>query len=263
MRGGEHKRPNSRPNPQKSSGGGERASAGGTERERESARARARVRGRFGASGPGAGDREVREEEEEGEEEEERKEKKKKRKRRRRRRVRRRPLPTTDRLSSSLSSSSSKKRQRTSSSTTSTPAAASPATTGTGNYLADAAAEYLRQWDADRASWKFKKNRQTWLLKNMWHPGLVRGPSFVLLLRYLEGLKGAARQKTLEQAQKILDEGLEETGGGSAVAAEARAKSVGLVGSADPEAVEKQRKVTEKLRRIRFSRADALARLLA
>ena len=77
------------------------------------------------------------------------------------------------------------------------------------------------------------------------------------------GSEGAARQKTLEQAQKILDEGLEETGGGSAVAAEARAKSVGLVGSADPEAVEKQRKVTEKLRRIRFSRADALARLLA
>eukprot|EP00946_MAST-07B_sp_MAST-7B-sp1_P002279 g2279.t1 len=195
----------------------------------------------------------------------ERKEKKKKRKREREKTEGpASPAPATATGSAAaLSSSSSKKRQRTSSSTTSIPAAASPATTGTGNYLADAAAEYLRQWDADRASWKFKKNRQTWLLKNMWHPGLVRGPSFVLLLRYLEGLKGAARQKTLEQAQKILDEGLEETGGGSAVAAEAQAKSVGLVGSADPEAVEKQRKVTEKLRRIRFSRADALARLLA
>ena len=84
----------------------------------------------------------------------------------------------------------------------------------------------------------------------------------MLLLRYLEGLKGAARQKTLEQAQKILDEGFKETGGGSAVAAEARAKSWDWL------AVLIQRRwksslVTEKLRRIRFSRADALARLLA
>jgi hypothetical protein len=161
--------------------------------------------------------------------------------------------------------SSGKKRQRTDSASAAAdaPISAAAVAAGSGNYLVDAAAEYLRVWDADRAAWKFKKNRQTWLLKNMWHPGMVRGPSFVLLLRYLEGLKGAARQKTLEQAQKILDEGLEEGGGIAAGGnGDAAAKSVGLAGSADPVAVEKQRKVTEKLRRIRFSRADALARLL-
>ena len=168
------------------------------------------------------------------------------------------------------SPSPGKKRQRTSSSVpadgdapSSVSAAAAALTADSGNYLADAAAEYLRVWDTDRAAWKFKKNRQTWLLKNMWHPGMVRGPSFVVLLRYLEGLKGAARQKTLEQAQKILDEGLDDQDDGtSGEKGSLKSKSVGLVGSADPVAVEKQRKVTEKLRRIRFSRADALARLL-
>ena len=167
------------------------------------------------------------------------------------------------------SPSPGKKRQRTSSSVPadgdapSSVSAAAALTAESGNYLADAAAEYLRVWDTDRAAWKFKKNRQTWLLKNMWHPGMVRGPSFVVLLRYLEGLKGAARQKTLEQAQKMLDEGLDDQDDGtSGEKGSLESKSVGLVGSADPVAVEKQRKVTEKLRRIRFSRADALARLL-
>ena len=176
---------------------------------------------------------------------------------------------------SPLSPSSPRKRQRRESAAP--PAAADsnannelPATPGDGRYLAEQAAAYLALWDENRAGWKFKKVRQTWLLHNMWHPGLVSRATFVVLLRYLEGLRGVARTTTLEQAQKILSEGLEtkavaETGATTAVE-DTGASSVGdadLVGAADPAAVEKQRKATEKLRRIRFGRADAIARLLA
>ena len=77
------------------------------------------------------------------------------------------------------------------------------------------------------------------------------------------GSEGGCSAKDFGAGSKILDEGLERTAAARQLQLKREAKSVGLVGSADPEAVEKQRKVTEKLRRIRFSRADALARLLA
>ena len=67
-------------------------------------------------------------------------------------------------------------------------------------------------------------------------------------------MKGAARMTTLKQAQGILEEGVAQpqvVSGGSEI--------MGV----DQAVVDKQRKSTEKLRRIRFGRADALARILA
>ena len=111
--------------------------------------------------------------------------------------------------------------------------------------------DYLQVWHEDRAAWKFNKNRQVWLLQHMFHPSSVDKTSFKILLKYLEGLKGAARQKTLKQAQKILEEGVE-----------VHATTTEVTG-VDPAVLEKQRKSTEKLRRIRYGRADALAKILA
>jgi len=117
------------------------------------------------------------------------------------------------------------------------------------------AMEYLQLWDTDRVQWKFNKNRQVWLLQKMFHPSSVDRHAFKILLKYLEGMKGAARQTTLAQAQAILEEGVgvQTTGGSAAVEGNGVHSAV----------VEKQKKATEKLRRIRFGRADALARILA
>jgi hypothetical protein len=117
------------------------------------------------------------------------------------------------------------------------------------------AMEYLQLWDTDRVQWKFNKNRQVWLLQKMFHPSSVDRHAFKILLKYLEGMNGAARQTTLAQAQAILEEGVgvQTTGGPAAVEGNGVHSAV----------VEKQKKATEKLRRIRFGRADALARILA
>ena len=111
--------------------------------------------------------------------------------------------------------------------------------------------EYLELWHEDKDHWKFNKNRQVWLLQNMFHPSSIDKTSFKILLKYLEGLKGAARQTTLRQAQAILEEGVAVVVDTSEV--------IGV----DAAVVEKHRKSTEKLRRIRYGRADALARILA
>ena len=147
---------------------------------------------------------------------------------------------------------------------TATPTIAAPDTTddtterpqpGEEGFAKLEAMEYLQLWDTDRVQWKFNKNRQVWLLQKMFHPSSVDRHAFKILLKYLEGMKGAARQTTLAQAQAILEEGVgvQTTGGSAAVEGNGVHSAV----------VEKQKKATEKLRRIRFGRADALARILA
>jgi hypothetical protein len=167
-----------------------------------------------------------------------------------------RKKPSSEEVSSSSSSSStttaataattkpSKKRANSSDDAAATPAQ------DPGDVAKVEAVEYLRLWEEDRSNWKFKKHRQVWLLQNMFHPSSVGRDSFKILLRYLEGMKGAARQTTLKQAQAILEEGVETQTGVE-------------VEGVDQAVVDKQRKATEKLRRIRFGRADALARILA
>eukprot|EP00035_Acanthoeca_spectabilis_P007531 m.137871 g.137871 ORF g.137871 m.137871 type:complete len:258 (+) comp13987_c0_seq2:6174-6947(+) len=67
------------------------------------------------------------------------------------------------------------------------------------------AIEYLRQWDADRKSWKFKKNRQTWLLKNWVNPYKVPKDDFKILLKYLADVQGTPRARVREAAQAALE----------------------------------------------------------
>jgi hypothetical protein len=55
------------------------------------------------------------------------------------------------------------------------------------------ALEYLRQWSSARASWKFQKVRQVWLLEHVYDKDQLPKKEFALMTEYIKELKGAAR----------------------------------------------------------------------
>jgi len=65
--------------------------------------------------------------------------------------------------------------------------------------------DYLRTWHFDRRNWNFKKVRQVWLLQNMFDQEQISDENFHILLKYLEGLKGRAKDKTIEMAEQRLE----------------------------------------------------------
>jgi len=75
------------------------------------------------------------------------------------------------------------------------------------------AKEYLRSWKHDKSNWKFNKNRQTWLLKNLFvddDDDALDDEAFGILLEYLRPLKGKAREETIKQAEaKVNESGVE------------------------------------------------------
>eukprot|EP00457_Paulinella_chromatophora_P011002 gb/GEZN01011122.1/.p1 GENE.gb/GEZN01011122.1/~~gb/GEZN01011122.1/.p1 ORF type:complete len:232 (-),score=50.01 gb/GEZN01011122.1/:399-1094(-) len=66
--------------------------------------------------------------------------------------------------------------------------------------------EYLQLWDSDRDSWKFRKMSQTLALQNLYSKQLLPKKSFVICLRYMESMKGQSREKTLDEARRIVNE---------------------------------------------------------
>jgi len=56
------------------------------------------------------------------------------------------------------------------------------------------ALEYLQCWRHDRDSWKFAKNRQSYLLKHAFDAKKVPKEYFSILVKYVEGISGQARQ---------------------------------------------------------------------
>lgn len=72
------------------------------------------------------------------------------------------------------------------------------------------ALDYLTCWAEKRKDWKFQKTRQTWLLQHMFDSEKIPDQNFSVLLTYLEGLRGQARDTTVEKAEALvreLDEG--------------------------------------------------------
>lgn len=65
--------------------------------------------------------------------------------------------------------------------------------------------DYLHTWYTNRQHWNFKKVRQIWLLQNMFDQEQIPDEDFCILLKYLEGLKGAAKDKTIEMAEKRIE----------------------------------------------------------
>lgn len=69
---------------------------------------------------------------------------------------------------------------------------------------AELSLEYLTSWATDKEQWKFQKLRQTWLLQHMYDAEKVPDSYFKILLKYLAGLKGQAKDTTIEKAESIM-----------------------------------------------------------
>ncbi|XP_068885766.1 uncharacterized protein C7orf50 homolog isoform X3 [Aphelocoma coerulescens] len=65
---------------------------------------------------------------------------------------------------------------------------------------------YLTSWSKNPEEWKFQKTRQTWLLLHMYDKDKVPDKYFTILLDYLQGLQGSARDKTVQKAEAFMKE---------------------------------------------------------
>lgn len=63
---------------------------------------------------------------------------------------------------------------------------------------------YLKKWHEDRQNWKFEKLRQIWLFRNMLDPSKVPDSSFEILVDYISGTRGHARQMIVEKTMKVV-----------------------------------------------------------
>ncbi|XP_017363735.1 uncharacterized protein C7orf50 homolog isoform X3 [Cebus imitator] len=78
---------------------------------------------------------------------------------------------------------------------------------------AELALDYLCRWAQKHENWRFQKTRQTWLLLHMYDSDKVPDEHFSTLLAYLEGLRGQARELTVQKAEALMRE-LDEDGVG-------------------------------------------------
>uniref|UniRef100_A0ABI7WAC5 WKF domain-containing protein n=1 Tax=Felis catus TaxID=9685 RepID=A0ABI7WAC5_FELCA len=77
---------------------------------------------------------------------------------------------------------------------------------------AQLALDYLRGWAQKHEKWKFQKTRQTWLLLHMYDNDQVPDELFSTLLAYLEGLRGRARELTVQKAEALMQKSDEARG---------------------------------------------------
>uniref|UniRef100_A0A3Q1FNU2 Zmp:0000000624 n=1 Tax=Acanthochromis polyacanthus TaxID=80966 RepID=A0A3Q1FNU2_9TELE len=68
------------------------------------------------------------------------------------------------------------------------------------------ALDYLMCWAENHSVWKFQKTRQTWLLQHMFDSEKIPDEKFSVLLQYLEGLRGGAKDTTVQKALSLVEE---------------------------------------------------------
>lgn len=74
----------------------------------------------------------------------------------------------------------------------------------------EAAHEYLRLWSvqqqgsAEKGAWRFNKATQAWLIRHVYESDKVPKDVFPVLLRYLDGLQGIARDRMSTDADTIV-----------------------------------------------------------
>jgi len=59
----------------------------------------------------------------------------------------------------------------------------------------------------DEPKWRFKKAKQVWVLRWMYRADVVNKSLFSIVLEYLTGMQGTARERVLRAAQDIVEEG--------------------------------------------------------
>ncbi|KAF8948801.1 hypothetical protein BGZ47_002383 [Haplosporangium gracile] len=64
---------------------------------------------------------------------------------------------------------------------------------------------YLVEWKKARATWKFQKLRQVWLINHMYDDKQLPDSHWNLFLEYIHDLKGAARNSAIADAKKIVE----------------------------------------------------------
>ncbi|EXJ59852.1 hypothetical protein A1O7_03999 [Cladophialophora yegresii CBS 114405] len=73
---------------------------------------------------------------------------------------------------------------------------------------ANTALDYLTQYDIARPSWKFNKNRETWILKHIFSESDIPRDYDFALSRYIHGLKGVgARERLKSQCMESVAKG--------------------------------------------------------
>ncbi|KAM9724908.1 protein cholesin isoform 2-T2 [Dama dama] len=65
---------------------------------------------------------------------------------------------------------------------------------------------FSASWAQKHEDWRFQKTRQTWLLLHMYDRDQVPDEHFPTLLAYLEGLRGRARELTVQKAEALMRE---------------------------------------------------------
>lgn len=68
------------------------------------------------------------------------------------------------------------------------------------------ALEYLTTWSKNRTEWRFQKTRQKWLLQHMYDCDQISDKHFTMLLGYMEGLQGNARELTIQKTEALMKE---------------------------------------------------------
>lgn len=71
------------------------------------------------------------------------------------------------------------------------------------------ALEYLRTWNKARDSWKFNKNHQTLLIKYLYDSDAIPSADIDAFYTYIRDIKGASRQRLVEQARDIRKKDME------------------------------------------------------
>jgi hypothetical protein len=73
---------------------------------------------------------------------------------------------------------------------------------------------YLRQWNTDRASWKFNKNHQTLLIKYLFDADKFPSADIPVFYQYIRDLKGFIRTRLRETAEEIRKKDMEQDAAG-------------------------------------------------
>lgn len=103
--------------------------------------------------------------------------------------------------------------------------------------------------------WKFNKATQAWLIRHAYDPARVPKVTFQLLLRYLKGLQGVARERASVEADTIV------ALGGAKLAAEAEEDAEEAPGASAP--TEMSEETEGKVRKLRLRRAERVLAALA
>ncbi|KAK3358854.1 hypothetical protein B0T25DRAFT_77850 [Lasiosphaeria hispida] len=72
------------------------------------------------------------------------------------------------------------------------------------------ALEYLRQWHTAREGWKFNKNHQTLLIKNLFESEKIPSADILVFYLYIRELKGGVRSRLREAAEEIKKKDMEQ-----------------------------------------------------